>query len=433
MSTARSVPSSTARPALRAVDSDDDLPASGPPEPGWRAGRPLEDPEKTKRWGFVTAKPSEYLIHMRRGQIRRRGTGQGASCFKWPWDSVAIIPTTINRLQFAAEQVTLEKVGMRVTGLAVYRIVEPEIAVRMLNFSYAERASEKLAEILREMFVGATRRHVANLGVEAVMTRRKDAIAEELLAELAPVLAGHGRTDDTTSMGWGVVLDTVEIQDVRVLSEEVFANMQASFRAEIDAKAREAEGRAEHARIVRERGEQIAQLQAQAEVEAERARQEEHARKAALERELRILEAERELVDQRHEAKRREAEREAERRRAAAESEAALKDAHAQVQARLHAVQLETQRAAGELETAQARERKAIEDSISDARIRMELVARTMPAMAQAFAQQIGELKITQIGSGDDVTGMVARGLAQVVEVARGLGLGLEPPRDPSR
>ncbi|HGG56409.1 MAG TPA: hypothetical protein ENK31_01290, partial [Nannocystis exedens] len=39
---------------------------------GWRSGRPVEDPEKIKRWGFVTAKPSEYLIHMRRGKIRRR-------------------------------------------------------------------------------------------------------------------------------------------------------------------------------------------------------------------------------------------------------------------------------------------------------------------------------------------------------------------------
>ena len=75
---------------------------------GWRAGRPVEDPEKMKRWGFVTAKPSEYLIHMRRGRIRRRTSGQGASCWKWPWDSVAVIPTTINRLQFTADQVTLD-------------------------------------------------------------------------------------------------------------------------------------------------------------------------------------------------------------------------------------------------------------------------------------------------------------------------------------
>lgn len=207
----------------------------------WRAGKPAEDPEKMKRWGFVTAKPSEYLIHMRHGKIRRRGTGQGASCFKWPWDSVAIIPTTINRLQFMADQVTLEKVGVQITGLAVYRIVEPELTFRMLNFSYSERASEKLGDILSEMFVGATRRLVANLKLDDVMTRRKDAIARELLAELAPVVEGRGRGDDTTSSGWGVVLDTVEVQNVRVLSETVFNDMQAKFRAELAMRARQAE------------------------------------------------------------------------------------------------------------------------------------------------------------------------------------------------
>ncbi|MBL9100203.1 MAG: hypothetical protein JNL82_04540 [Myxococcales bacterium] len=211
------------------------------PDTAWRGNRPAEDPEKMKRWGFVTAKPSEYLIHMRHGKIRRRGTGQGASCFKWPWDSVAIIPTTINRVQFMADQVTLEKVGVQITGLAVYRIVEPELTFRMLNFSYSERAQEKLGDILAEMFVGATRRLVANLAIEDVMTRRKEAIARELLAELAPVVEGRGRGDDTTASGWGVVLDTVEVQNVRVLSETVFNDMQAKFRAELAMRARQAE------------------------------------------------------------------------------------------------------------------------------------------------------------------------------------------------
>lgn len=211
------------------------------PDTAWRAGKPYEDPEKMKRWGFVTAKPSEYLIHMRHGKIRRRGTGQGASCFKFPWDSVAIIPTTINRVHFTADQITLEKVGVQISGLAVYRIVEPELTFRMLNFSYSERASEKLGDILQEMFIGATRRLVANLSIDHVMTHRKEAIAKELLAELAPVVEGRGRGDDTTASGWGVVLDTVEVQNVRVLSETVFNDMQAKFRAELAMRARQAE------------------------------------------------------------------------------------------------------------------------------------------------------------------------------------------------
>ncbi|NVJ23504.1 SPFH domain-containing protein [Myxococcus sp. AM011] len=207
---------------------------------GWRAGKPAEDPEKMKRWGLITARPSEFLVHMRRGRVRDV-SGQGASCFKWPGDSVAIVPTSIQRLQFTADQVTSEKVGVQVTGLAVYRIADPLVAFRMLNFSFPERAQEKLAELLREMFVGAARRLVANLSVEECLSRRKEGIATELMREIAPVLSGKGRLEDSVDAGWGVLLDTIEIQDVRVLSSTVFENMQARFRREQERQAREAE------------------------------------------------------------------------------------------------------------------------------------------------------------------------------------------------
>ena len=118
---------------------------------GWRTGRPVEDPEKTKRWGYVTARPSEYLVHVRRGAVSTKSSGQGATCFKWPRDAVAIIPTSLQRLQFKADQVTLEKVGVEVVGLAVYRIAEPLLAYSVLNFSFPERAQEKLEQFLNQM------------------------------------------------------------------------------------------------------------------------------------------------------------------------------------------------------------------------------------------------------------------------------------------
>ena len=206
---------------------------------GWRRGKPEEDPEKTKKWGFVSAKPSEFLIRMRGGNVV--SAGQGATVFKWPWDSIAIVPTTVQRLHFVADQITQEKVGVKVTGIAVYRIAEPLIASRMLNFSFPERAQEKLAEMMEEMCVGASRRLIANLTVEQCLTRRKDALSVELVREIAPVVSGEGKLQDATDRGWGVVVDTIEIQDVRVLSSQVFSNMQARFRLSQEQVAREAE------------------------------------------------------------------------------------------------------------------------------------------------------------------------------------------------
>src|SRR5262245_23795553 len=115
---------------------------------GWRAGKPVEDPDKLKRWGFVTARPSEYLVCVRRGQIDRRRSGQGARVFKWPWDSIAIVPTTLQRIEFTADQITRETIGVMVAGVAVYRIADPELAFRVLNFTFGEAANEKLATTL---------------------------------------------------------------------------------------------------------------------------------------------------------------------------------------------------------------------------------------------------------------------------------------------
>src|SRR5262249_9470579 len=69
---------------------------------GWRSGKPLEDPEKLKRWGWIGAKPSEYLVCTRRGEIDRKRSGQGVRIFKWPWNNIAIVPTTLQRIEFVA-------------------------------------------------------------------------------------------------------------------------------------------------------------------------------------------------------------------------------------------------------------------------------------------------------------------------------------------
>src|SRR4051812_3503820 len=262
---------------------------------GWRAGKPAEDPEKLKKWGRISARPSEYLIHMRRGKVLPASSGQGASCFKLPGDAVAVVPTTGQQLRFVAEQVTSEKVGVEVTGVAVYRIAEPLIAFRMVNFSYPERAQEKLEELLGEMFVGAVRRLVANLTVEECLSRRKEGIATELMREIVPVVSGHGRADDVTDAGWGIVMDTVEIQDVRVLSEAVFANMQAKYRQEQECAAREAAlvteravriGEAEAARTI-----ELTRLAAKTEVEKQRREADEATNLAEVAANARVAEA----------------------------------------------------------------------------------------------------------------------------------------------
>ena len=75
------------------------------------------------------------------------------------------------------------------------------------------------------------------------MTRRKDALAGELMREIAPVVGGVGRRRGPHAARLGRRSSTrIEIQDVRVMSSgRCSRNMQARFRQELEQKAREAE------------------------------------------------------------------------------------------------------------------------------------------------------------------------------------------------
>jgi regulator of protease activity HflC (stomatin/prohibitin superfamily) len=348
------------------------------------------------RWGRVTAQANEFLIHIRGGKVLR--AGQGLSCFKWPSDSVAIVPTSVAKLSFAADQVTLEKVGVEVKGLAVYRIAEPLLAFRMIDL---DRTS--LSDILRDMFVGATRRIVAGLCLEECLTHRKDRVAAALMSEIAPVLAGSGALEDGTSAGWGVVLDTIEIQDVRVLSTEVFHRLQAPFREQL----------AEGALLAEERV-----RKEKARLDAERRRAEEQSRQELMAEEEARMQAERRRAEEarKHEdalaLSRLEAELARARRAAEAERERV-------------AIEVETRRRAAAMEAELVRMQREAHVDLSEARLRELYLVQTMPEVARAFRDSFGRVHLTQTQGAGDLFGFLSAGLEAV--------RALDPSREGSR
>ncbi|AKT43350.1 SPFH domain-containing protein [Chondromyces crocatus] len=410
--------------------------------------------DRIPSWGRVTAQPNEFLIQIRDGKVRR--SGQGVSCFKLSGDSVTLIPTSISKLSFRADQVTLEKTGVEVTGLAVYRIVEPLLAFRMID---QDRGS--LTDILQEMFVGATRRIVAGLTLEACLTHRKERVAAALLAEITPVLAGEGSLGDTATAGWGVVIDTIEIQDVRVLSQEVFARLQAPYREKLALEALEA-----HAKVAQREAALEAEKRRAAELARRELMKEEEARlMAERQREMEALEhrqaLERRTVEARARTAQREAELAAERQRAAeqahrelmAEEEVRLSAerqreadamAHEQAleqraldaklsQARQRGEaerergrgEMELRRAQGELEATLLRLQRESCVDLSAARLEEVMLTETLPKVAESFRGTFDKVNVTS--SDGDLFGFLSAGLEQVMRVARTRG---QAPRE---
>lgn len=393
---------------------------------GWRSGKPVEDPEKLKRWGWIGAKPSEYLVCTRRGEIDRRRSGQGVRLFKWPWDTIAIVPTTLQRIEFVADQITREHVGVSISGIAVYRIAAPELAFRVLNFTYGEAASEKLAATLREMFIGAARRLVANLSLEECLTRRKETIATFLMEEIAPVVGGRGALDDTTARGWGVVIDTIEIQQVTIQSAQVFHHLQAPFRAEIAARAELAD--LERAKQIAERRAETERLSQEAQLESTRATRALKARTEAEAAEVEAREATR-RVEAVHRAQQLEQERAhaLALQRLAAEREA--RRAQAEIDHELRRRELEMKEAEGVADAAAQRRLAEIELLLAESRTQRELV-QAIPQLAAAAQPKAQTMHLTQIGgAGDGPLAAVPQAVAQVMALAGSFGVA--PPSKP--
>jgi regulator of protease activity HflC (stomatin/prohibitin superfamily) len=416
-----------------------------------------KDPETLKRWGFVGAQPSEYLVCTRDGDVDMRRSGRGMRIFKWPWHSVSIVPTTLQQIEFTADQVTRERVGVQVTGVAVYRIAVPLIAFRVLDFTYSEAATEKLAATLREMFVGSARRLIANLSLDECLTRRKEAIAGYLMEEIAPVVGGEGSPDDTTTKGWGVVIDTIEIQSVTIQSAQVFAHLQAPYRAEIAARAELAE--LDRQRQLAERRAETERLSQEARLESVRATRMLEARTEAEATEVEAREAAR-RAEMQAAAARRSAELERDRvlhqiqiaeeqRRAKAAADVAALDAErARIELEIEhdkAVKLAQASLAVELRKRDADEKEyenqleaahqtrmaEIEKALAQGRVLHNLVTHGLPQIAEALSQTFGTVHYTQIGGSGEGGPLqaVPTALAQLIALAKSFGLELPGPK----
>jgi regulator of protease activity HflC (stomatin/prohibitin superfamily) len=173
--------------------------------------------EKMKAIGIVNASPAEFVIHQRLGRIRN--LGRGVSFFKLPWiDRYTIIPSSTRTIQFKADQITAENQGVEISGFAVWRVTDAGKAAANVDFTDAEAALSAIGGALQDVVESAIRHQVARMTIEDTL-RKRGSIILQLKDEMAYV-AGL----------WGIAVETVEIKSVRILSRQLFENLQAPFR-----------------------------------------------------------------------------------------------------------------------------------------------------------------------------------------------------------
>ena len=172
---------------------------------------------------FVTVNPSDYAIVFKKGNIIKEGRGFRFFCT--PRIQYVIIPGNVKNITFAADQISRENQGVEVSGFAIWKVGEPKKIYQHFDFKQDIETMEQVSEFLKDVVESAIRHMVANMTIEEVL-RKRGTIILQLKKELEYI-----------TEQWGIVVETIEIKNVRILSKTLFDNMQAKFRNAVRLEA----------------------------------------------------------------------------------------------------------------------------------------------------------------------------------------------------
>lgn len=173
----------------------------------------------------VQSNLNEWVVITRGGKLIQADIG--LNCFVTPWDSVAIFPSKLTKVEVQTQQITQEMQGVQVNSMLEWTI-DREGNGPMKAFQNLDLATGNFTNAnntLRDLTSAIVRHQIANSTLDSIIKDR-----EKLRAAIL-------RDINDQATGWGVHLATVEIIDVRILSSSLFKNLQTPFREENNKKA----------------------------------------------------------------------------------------------------------------------------------------------------------------------------------------------------
>ncbi|HEY3448789.1 MAG TPA: SPFH domain-containing protein [Myxococcales bacterium] len=330
------------------------------------------------RWKTVVVPPNVYVVHTRRGADKPVHIGMGMSFSFNPYtDAFLVIPAAMQTIVINARCICTERQGILVQAYVQWIIDDIETAYKKLDFSDAEDPMRIVNVQLREQAEAAIKDKVATLKIDEVLAD-KQPIIEELTTRLRGVAEG------SKGSGLGLKIVTVQIKEAVVSSTRLWENLQKPFRAERERLARMAELETE--RQIASRELEIRQARETAEIETERAVSKQRA------------EAERETYDRTQAEAARRSKVELETERSAIEEKGATQKAKQQgeMELALHRMEMEEKRLKAETEALtqqKAHDQAAAERKKAQAQAELFLMEEASKAGALVADREIVQLK----------------------------------------
>ncbi|MHA2362458.1 MAG: SPFH domain-containing protein [Candidatus Hodarchaeales archaeon] len=170
-------------------------------------------------------KPNEYVIHLRRGKVKRANTG-GSAIVLPVFDEIVRIPTTVQQTLLEARErvVSHEYQDLSITAFIYWRVINPEIAYAKVSWDPIQ--SDFVEKVIKNAAESIIRTTCANMPIEQIIRERNE-IIKTITSELHQLMAD-----------WGITTESVEIRDVEVLDHMLKENLEANKKIAEEQKAR---------------------------------------------------------------------------------------------------------------------------------------------------------------------------------------------------
>ncbi len=170
---------------------------------------------------FEAALPNEYLVPI---GARKAKPVLGGRKFRWlGFRKFLRIPASIQTLQFSTDNANVDFQGLGIEGFASWQIdtTNPSTAIATLDLFDEDDPMARTNEELQLICVEAVRHVIANMTIEEAH-RKKEDIAQELKNQLQQI-----------EQRWGINFHHVGIRHVKVMSANVFNDLQADYRNQL--------------------------------------------------------------------------------------------------------------------------------------------------------------------------------------------------------
>jgi len=213
---------------------------------------------------FMKSPPTMYVLHYKRGAVKREGAGLSFFYYA-PTSTIVAVPLGSRDVPFAFQESTADFQTLTLQGQLTYRVAEPQQLAALLDYSlnkngaYASSDPEKLPERLLALLHTRMRLAVGRRGLREAL-----ASAEQISTEVYAAVRG---ADEVAALG-------IEVLGICLLgvrpTPEVGKALEAEMRESLQRKSDEAIYSRRNAAVEQERRIKESELETERAIEEKR-------------------------------------------------------------------------------------------------------------------------------------------------------------------